>query len=169
MRKSVIMLTALLCVARASVVAAEPGQVRLKWDELSSRITDKKVALVLPDGTHVEGKAIGVEPDGLQMKVSKSSNRNTQPKGKHLIPRQAVSVIQVKEYRKTGRILVTTGAIAAASGIAAANYPDIYGGAGLIIVPAAVAGGIAGSAIGGYCAGKAFDKKVTEIRIESLP
>ena len=161
MQRSVIMLTTLLC----GCALAEPRQLRLKWDELPAAITDKKVAFVLPDGTHVEGKVLAVEPDGLRMKVAKSSDRSTQPKGMHLVPRQAVSLLRVTDYHKMGRLLGTAGAVALTAGIAAASYPDIYEGPLLIIVPSVMAGGIAGSAVGGYYAGKAFDKKVTEIRI----
>ncbi len=163
MQRWVLMLAALMWMGCGWARAGE--RFRFKWEDLDSRITNKKVAFVLPDGTHVEGKVIGVEPDGLRLKVSKSSNRNTQPKGRHLIARQAISVLRVTEYRRMGRLLATAGAIATAAGIAAAKYPDLYEGPTVIIVPAVVAGGIAGSAIGGYYAGKALDKKVTEIRV----
>ncbi len=139
--------------------------MELKWSELGPHVMDRKVALVLPNGTHIEGKVRAVEGDGLRLRVSKTSDRKTLAKGERLIPRESVSFVRVTEYRKMGRLLVTTGAIAAAAGIAGAKSPDIYGGPGIIIVPLVVAGGIAGSAIGGYYAGKALDKRVTEIRV----
>jgi hypothetical protein len=165
MRKWVLLSTALLWLGGGCAGAAEPLQLQLKWGELWPRITDKKVALVLPDGTHVEGKVLAVEPEGLRLNVKKSSNRAVQPKGKHLIARQAISLLRVTEYRKIGRLLGTVGAVGVAAGIVAASSIDVYEGPLVIIVPAVVAGGIAGSAVGGYYAGKAFDKRVTEIRI----
>ena len=65
-----------------------------------------------------------------------------------------------------GRLLVTAGALAIAGGIVAAKYPDLYEGSVIVIVPAVTAAGMIGVAIGGYYAGKALDKKVTEIRVE---
>jgi len=56
-------------------------------------------------------------------------------------------------------------AAAIAGGIIAAQQIDVYEGPMVIIVPVAIAGGIGGSAIGGYYAGKAYDKRVTEISI----
>ena len=155
-----------LVVMLALPLWGEPQQVRMKWEDLGARLPKHKVALVLPDGTHVQGKVLEVEAGGLRLNVSKTSNRAVQPKGRHLIPRQSVSVLRVTEYRKLGRLLVTTGALAAAAGIVAGNYPDIYEGPALIAVPAVVAGGMTGIAIGGYYAGKAVDKKVTEILVE---
>jgi hypothetical protein len=144
---------------------AEPRQAQLKWEDLASRITKKKVAFVLPDGTRVEGKVIAVEPDGLRLNVSKSSNRQAQPKGKHLVARQGLSVLRVTEYRKLGRVLGTLGAVGLAGGIVAASSIDLYEGPLVVIVPAVIAGGIAGAAVGGYYTGKAIDKRVAEIRI----
>ncbi len=132
---------------------APPQQAQLKWEELDARIRHKKVALVLPDGTHVEGKVIGVQPDGLLIK------------GRPLIPRQSVSVLRATDYRKIGRLLGTTGAIAATAGILAAQNIGLSEGVGVIVVPVVAAAGTAGAGIGGYYVGKAFDKRVTEIRV----
>ncbi len=144
---------------------ALPQQVRLTWGELEPSVAKKKVAFVLPDGTQVKGKVIAVEPDGLRMKVTDSSNRQSQPKGNQLIPRRVVSVLQVTDYRKLGRLLGTAGAVATAAAIVAAQDIDIYEGPALIIVPAVAAGGTVGAGIGGYYLGKALDKRVTEIHI----
>jgi hypothetical protein len=143
----------------------EPRQLQLKWSELGPRIEDRKVALVVPGGTYIEGKVQRVEPDGLWLRISKTSDHKAQPKGSHLIPKQSVSMLRVTDYRKIGRLLITTGAIAVAAAIVAANYPDLYEGPTVVIVPAVTAAGIVGVAIGGYYAGKRLDKRVVEIRI----
>ena len=160
-----IVLVALLGVSQSLLWSGEPRQVQLKWSELGPRIEDKKVALVLPGGTYIEGKVQAVQPDGLRLRVSKTSDRKAQPKGKCLIPRQSVSTLQVTEYRKLARLLVTAGALAAAAVIVAASYPEPFEGAMYVVVPAVTAGGMAGVGVGAYYAGKRLDKRVTEIRI----
>jgi hypothetical protein len=160
-----IVLVALLGMSQSLVWGGEPLQLQLQWSELGPRIEDKKVALVLPGGTYVEGKVQRVVPDGLWLRVSKTSDHKAQPKGSHLIPRPSVSMLQMTEYRKLARLLVTAGALAAAAGIVAANHPDLYEGPAVVIVPAVTAAGMAGVAVGGYYAGKRLDKRVTEIHI----
>ena len=172
-RRSIVLPVAWMWLWCAGARAGEPMQMLLKWDYLAPRIDHRKVAFILPDGTSVRGKVMAVEPDGLRLQVTHSSNRRAQPKGRRLVPRQSLSVLRVTEYRKKGRLLGTVGAAALAGGIAAATYPDLYEGTVLIVVPAVVAAGVAGSAVAGYYIGKALDKRVTEIRIEqersSLP
>jgi hypothetical protein len=145
--------------------AGEPSQLRLKWEDLNPNIANQKVSFVLPDGTRVEGKVLGVEPDGLRLRVSKSSNRHSQPNGEHLIARGSVSFLRVTEYRKIGRLLGTAAAIGIAAGIVASRHVNSYEGYLAVIAPIAAAGSIAGSAIAGYYAGKALDKRVTEITV----
>jgi hypothetical protein len=157
---------ALLLLGGESLLwCGEPRRLQLPWHELGPRITGHKVALVLPNGTHIEGKVRSVEPDALRLNVSKTSDRKLLPKGERLIPRQSVSLMRVTEYRKLGRLLVTSGALAVAAGIVAANYPDLYEGAVVAIVPAVTAGGLVGVGLAGYYAGKRLDKTVTEIQI----
>jgi hypothetical protein len=91
----------------------------LKWDYLAPWIDHRKVAFILPDGTSVAGKVMAVEPDALRLKVTYSSNRRVQPKGRRVIPRRSLSVLRVTEYRKKGRLPGTLGAAAWAGGIAA--------------------------------------------------
>jgi hypothetical protein len=156
---------ALLGMSQSLLWSEEPRQLQLKWNELGPRIEDKMVALVLPGGTYVEGKVQAVQPDGLRLRISKTSDRQAQPKGKQLIARQSVSTLRVTEYRKLARVLVTAGALAAAAGIVAASHPDLYEGPAIVIVPAVTAGGMAGVAVAAYYAGKRLDKRVIEIRV----
>ena len=160
-----IVLVALLGMSQSLVWGGEPRQLQLKWSELGPRVEDRKVALVVPGGTYVEGKVQRVVPDGLWLRVSKTSDHQAQPKGSHLIPRPSVSMLQVTEYRKLARLLVTAGAVAAAAGIVAANHPDLYEGPTVVIVPAVTAAGIVGVGVGAYFAGKRLDKRVVEIHI----
>jgi hypothetical protein len=158
-------LGALLWIGQSTLWGGEPRQLQLKWGELGPRVEDHKIAMVLPDGTHIEGKVRAVQPDGMRLRVTKTSDRKVQPKGDHLIRRESISVLRVTEYGTKGRWLVTTGAIATAAAIVAANKPDLYEGPAVIIVPAVTAGGLVGVGVAGYFAGKALDKHVTEIRV----
>ena len=147
--------------------AGQAEQASLKWSELGPRVTGKKVALVLPDGTSVQGKVRGVDPAGLRLDISKTSDKRAQPKGVHTIPRQSVSVLRVTEYRKIGRLLFTAGALATASVITAraAQDANLSEGPLVAIIPTVGAAGVAGIGVGGYYFGKALDKRVTDIRI----
>ena len=160
-----IVLGFLLGIGHSLLWAGEPRQLQLKWSELGPRIEDRKVALVLSGGTYIEGKVQRVVPDGMWLRVSKTSDRQAQPKGSHLIPRLSVSMLQVTDYRKVARVLVTAGAVAAVAGIVAASNPDVSEGPGIVAIPVIAAAGIIGAAVGGYHAGKRLDKRVIEIRI----
>jgi disulfide bond formation protein DsbB len=74
-------------------------------------------------------------------------------------------MLQVTEYGKLGRLLVTAGAVAAVAGIVAASNPDVSEGPGIVAIPVIAAAGIIGAAVGGYHAGKRLDKRDNEIRI----
>jgi hypothetical protein len=165
MQRWILVVTVFLSLGSGYARAGERQQLRLKWEELDSRILHKKTAFGLPDGTRLEGKVLGVEETGLHLHVTKTSNRREHRKGDQLIARDAISVLRVTEYGKKGRILGTLGVAALAGGIVAAQHIEVYEGPALIIIPAVIALGIGGSAIGGYYAGKAYDKKVTEISI----
>lgn len=167
MKRQFLRLAACLCAAAAVAWAGEPPPLKLQWGELGSRIVGQKVAFVLPDGTHVEGRVITVEADGLRMKVAKSSNQKTQPKGKQLVARQGLTMLQVTEYRNLGRWLGTLGALGLASGIVAAQQIDLYEGPMVVVVPVVIGVGVAGAGVGGYYVGKRIDKRVTQIVIVS--
>ena len=160
-----IVLGVLLGMSQSPLWAGEPRQLQLKWSELGPRIEDRKVALVLSGGTYIEGKVQRVVPDGLWLRISKTSNHQAQPKGSHLIPRPSVSMLQVTEYRTLGRALVTAGAVAAVAGLVAASNPDVSEGPGIIAIPVIASARIIGAAVAGYHAGKKLDKRVVEIRI----
>jgi hypothetical protein len=146
---------------------AQETAVRMDWTDLGGRLPGNKVALMLPDGTHIQGKAIHVERDGLRMKVTSTSDRKAQPKGTHLIPRKSISVLRVTEYGTRGRMIATLAGLGAAGAAIAAAYPrDLYEGTVLIAVPAATAAGVVGIGVGSYYIGKRIDRHVTVIALE---
>ena len=164
-RRFPIVLIALLGMGQSLLSGGELRQLQLKWRELGPRVEDRKVALVVTGGTYIEGKVQRVVPDGMWLRVSKTSDHKAQPKGSHLIPRPSISVLQVTEYGKLGRLLVTAGAVAAVAGLVAATNPDVSEGPGIVAVPVMAAAGIIGAAVGGYHVGKKLDKRVVEIHI----
>jgi hypothetical protein len=154
-----------LWAASASAWAGEPVMRKLQWNELGPRIENRKVAFELPDGTHVEGRVIAVQPDGLRMKVTKSSNRKVQAKGKRLVPREGLRLLRVTEYRWMGRLLCTVGAMGVATAIVASRQIDLYEGPQVVLVPVMAGVGVVGTGVGGYFAGKRIDKRVIDIVI----
>lgn len=163
--RSIIKWGLLLCAGHALLLAAGQPETKWKWSELSPIVTDHKVALVLPAGTEIEGKVLSVEPDGLRLRVTRTSDRNAVGKGERLIPRQSVSVLRLTEYRKMARLLCTLGAVAIAGLVVASQDIDVYEGPAVIIVPAVTAVGTAGAGVAGYFIGKRIDKKVLYIRV----
>ena len=170
MKYSVLLCSAaLLTVSTLLPAASGPGQLELPWTELGAAIADAKIALVLPSGTHIQGKVLSVDADAIRLHVSKTSDKKDIAKGDREIPRQSVSFVQVTRYSKVGRIACTLG-LAAALGLAVAVQDvDVYEGPAVAIVPAVTAAGVAGGAVGGYYIGKRLDRHVTEIRIKRQP
>ena len=161
----VLKLGLLLAVGNAILLAAGPREVQSKWDELAPLVMGRKIALVLPAGTHVQGKVLAVEQDGLRMKVTRTSDRKVLAKGERLIPRQSVSVLHLTEYRKAGRILCTVGSVALAAAIIASQKIDLYEGPLVVIVPTMATVGTIGVGVGGYFAGKRIDRREVLIRV----
>lgn len=156
-------LPALMLLWPAAAQPRGPARQQYRWADLGARITGRKIAFVLPDGTQVKGKVLGVEEAGLRMKVNNTSDRQVQPKGEHLILAQSLSVIRVLEGTKRWRIICTIAAPfvgVAVFGRAAGGLPDSSesGGGALSAVTM-------GSLAGGYLLGRALDKKATEIEI----
>ena len=158
-----IRLGLLLCIGPGLLPAKEALPVR--WSDLSRLVTNRRAALVLPIGAEIEGRVLRVEPDGLRIRVSRTSDRRVVPKGVQLIPRQSISVIRITQYRIAGRLLCTAGALALASSIVATRDIDLYEGPAVVLIPAMAAAGAVGAGVGGYFIGKRIDKKVDYIRV----
>jgi len=158
-------IAALFWMSQGLALGGEPRQLQMKWSELDSIIAGRKVALVLPSGTHIRGKVLKVEPEGLRLNIAKTSDRKAQPKGEHLIPRQSVSVLRYTEYRKIGRLIGTLALPAAVAAGALAATPSYLEGGAIAVAAGAGTGCVVGAVIGGYYIGKRVDKKVTEIRV----
>lgn len=159
---------ALPCVLALSLLMPLPTEARSKqrqyrWAELEARIKNRNVSFVLPDGTYVQGKVLGVEPDNLRLKVNETSNAAVQSKGESLIPARSLSVLRVMETGKKWRIICTPAVpivVVAAIARIAGSLPE-SGASG----ENAVAAGVGAAFAGGYFLGWALDRKTTEIEI----
>jgi hypothetical protein len=152
--------------------AAGADEIQLPWSEIAALVDHQKVALVLPDGTMIEGQVLAVEPDALVLDIKKSSDPRAHPAGQSSIPRSSVSVLQLKQLKGNRRWL---GAVIGAGAGSVAGWLLAEGvfhvsGEGLNpsrapVVVGSVAGLVAGAAAIGYFAGRKGDQRVTFIKI----
>ena len=89
---------ATLVLALGLLTATKPALAqdveRRPWSELLI-IVGHNVSLSLPEG-YVEGKALAVTRNALELDVEKTSNADTYPRGRVSIARSSVSVIKLK-------------------------------------------------------------------------
>lgn len=169
---------ACLMLWQGAASAARKVELALPWSQLAPVIQQRKIALVLPGGTHVEGKVIDVTAEALVLNVTKTSDSSAQPKGKTSIARSAVLAIRLNETKGPKRALWTSvgaGAGAASGWLLAEGVYHVSGegqgiwsepgGAGLLL---GLAGG--GAALG-YIIGRSSDQVETYVRIvaEEIP
>lgn len=153
-------------------MAARKVELALPWSQLAPVIQQRKIALVLPGGTHVEGKVIDVTEEALVMNVTKTSDFAAQPKGKTSIVRSAVLAIRLNETKGPKRALWTSvgaGAGAASGWLLAEGVYHVSGeGQGIWSEPAGAGlllGLAGGGAVVGYLFGRSSDQVETYIRI----
>ena len=155
----------LILLLAACVGAIAEETIEAKWDELGPLLGTSKVSLLLPEGAEIQGMVLRVEPDGLRLKVQRTSDRKVMPKGERLIPRASVSLLRSTQYRGFARLLCGVGLPAAVVGAVVTQNIDIYEGPAVVAVPAVIAAGAIGAGVGGYYIGKRIDRKVTYIRV----
>jgi hypothetical protein len=137
--------------------AVQKQRLRLEWQDLAPVIGDRKIALVLPDGTAIEGKVLGVEAGALQLQVTKTSDRKVMRKGPAEIPRAAVRVIRITRYANYWRLALTPGIPGAALGamaVATSSVQPTPDPVKVVTIGMAVA---VGTTITGYYLGKKLD------------
>jgi hypothetical protein len=156
----------LLTASQIPACAGERKKLRLPWSELGPAVADRKIAMVLPSGTAVEGKVLGVEPDALRLHVTWTTDSKVVRKGQTSIPRSSVSVIRMGRYSKHWRLLLTPGFPAALlGGMAVGVSMHHYSPAPQQIIPIGI-GVTLGGTIAGYYVGKRLDRReLTEITI----
>jgi hypothetical protein len=145
---------------------AAGGEIESAWANLSPLIVNKRIALILPNGSRVVGEAVEVRPEELAMKIGKTSDTHANPKGVASIPRASVKTLQLLEMRSTGRIVGTILGIGAGLGVAVAII--LAGGIFSKDTGAKTAGIVAvttGLPVAGFFIGRSVDRKVTTIKI----
>jgi hypothetical protein len=71
-----VILAVVACASGGTLAAAARTQ-RLTWSELgpATQGKGKKIMMVLPSGTRIQGEVVSVEPQALIVNVTKTSNR----------------------------------------------------------------------------------------------
>ena len=141
-------------------IAVAQTAVELPWSEIAPLIVDQEIAVVLPDTTYIQGKALAVREDALELDVKKTSDRRLHPKGRTTIPRAAAAVIELREMRQFpigaigGGVAGYWGGAALGLGIGLIVMNDKdrsgedYGGALLVGMASAIAGAVVGGRLG---------------------
>jgi len=157
-----VLMACLLMAQQSGIAAGKP--LELKWNELSPLIAGRVVELIVPGGATVRGEVAAVREDALVLDVRQSSDAKAYPKGNAAIPRSSVTLLQVQRERgKWGRSIGTTLGVLTGLGLGgytAAKTANSAGAGVAIFITISGAG-----AVGGYFAGKALDRKTTEIRV----
>jgi len=135
----------------AALHARHANAFQLKWNELGLLATGRTATARLTDGKKVKGKVLAVEPDGLRME------------GKPLVPRAAITDLDVGKSTKRWRIVGTSIGVGIGAPIAGVAHAYLTNEAGksdarlslLVAIPAAL----------GYLAGRSADRKILHIHI----
>ncbi len=164
MRRQLQFLWTILLILPAATPSRAATETR-PWSQLGEVTKGKKIKMVLPSGTRVEGTAVGVDTEASTVEVTKTSNHQEIGKGNASIPRSSVSVIQTRQCSRKWRAILGMGLPAGLLGgtVAGMNAQSPAVDARMALgVGVAVA---AGGAVGGYFIGRSLDCYVVEYRI----
>jgi hypothetical protein len=158
----------LIVLAVATPVWADERS--LHWYDLSTFVADHSIALTLPDGARIEGRAIAFEPAQLVLDVHKTTDPSAHPRGRQSIPRAQAQIFVVNRPTIRWRIIGTSiGGIAGVPvGVVAALEKDGLfsnkgNGNGIVVAI------IAGLASAGFLLGWAADRRKTTVTVLSEP
>lgn len=155
----------LLWMTPVSGLAAMPSGNRISWDEFRAQITPRhKIRMLLPDGAHVEGYPLAIRPDAVDLRVTRTSNKQAHPKGESRIPRSSFSVVEVRKPRRAGKGIGTLAPIGIGAGILAAGLMSsddttFYNG----VVTGSCTMGFGG--VAGFFVGRAIDRRFETVVI----
>ncbi len=151
---------ALLCyVYLTPGSAASDRPVQVTWDAFGAYVNGRSsIRMMLSDGTLIEGHPVLFRPEALEIAVYKTSNHQLHSKSRMTVPRENVSVVDIRKNRKRGRLIGTLvpfgiGAGLLAGATARSIESPIYG--------PLVAGGltmVVGTPVG-YLIGRASDRR----------
>ncbi|HEX9595236.1 MAG TPA: hypothetical protein VF982_00020, partial [Anaerolineales bacterium] len=156
-RLTLITLTLILLTTLKGSLAEAQNEVERTWREMAF-VVDHEIAISLPDGVYVQGKALAVRPDGIDMDVKKTSEPSLHPKGKATVPRSSISSVELRTKRRSGRSIGAKSVASAASvgGLILGGVVGEKFGSGDSILVGMAIGTVAG-AIGGVLVGRQLD------------
>lgn len=151
------------CLIPGSAASDRPAQ--LTWEAFGAYVNGHcSIRMMLPDGTLIEGHPVTIRPEALEIAVYKTSNRHLHSNSRMMVPRESVSVVDIRKSRKRGRLIGTLvplgiGAGLLAGATARSIESPIYG--------PLVAGGltmVVGTPVG-YFIGRAVDRRFERFTI----
>jgi len=145
--------------------AASQSPARITWDAFAAQVNAiRSLRMVLPDGTQIEGYPLAIRPDGLDLRVGKTSNPRAHPKGRITVARETVSVVEIRKQRRKGRLIGTLVPIGAGAAVLAGATvrsveSPIYG----LLAAGGLTMGV-GAPVG-YFVGRAIDRRYQQFII----
>jgi hypothetical protein len=155
----------ILALLLAAPLARAGSPQRLKWGQLST-VVGRTVSVAMPDAAVIYGTVTAVEADALVVRIAKTTNAKTYPKGSACrVPRATLRVMEMRTKTSRYRIIGTTaGAVAGLTAGAVAALAISWGGSNKK-GEAAGAGIAAVFVASGYLIGNAADRRSTTIEI----
>jgi hypothetical protein len=152
--------------------AATHREVEVAWGELPLYVIGEKVMIATLSGVFVEGAVTSVDSGAMLMDVARTSDGSRIGKGLQKLPRDIISVVQVRTVEGSGRALGAAigGAAGTAGGwgIAEGVFHTSGEGQGVLQEPEGVVSvlgiGAAGAAVG-YLLGRDRDTTITYLKI----
>jgi hypothetical protein len=172
MSKNPILVVAAVILLVASSVAADQNttfsegnknELRVSSDSLGAMVLDKKIKLMMRDGTYVEGDVVQATRDAITLKVKKSEPRNRFQGKEATIPTSDIGAV----YLRKGGSVAAPIALGIGCGflggiVAGLALRDSQGTAGPALIGI---GSITGGAIGGALLGREAVKKTVTINV----
>ena len=154
-----VLCSLLLWLIPVSIHAEGAPRNRITWEEFQARITPShKIRMVLPDGSRLEGNPLTFRPDAIDMRVTRTSNKQAHPKGNTAVPRSSFSVVEVRSPRWAGKLIGTLAPIGIGAGILAAGVSS--GGETEFYTGIAAGGSVMGiGAVTGFFVGRSVDRR----------
>jgi hypothetical protein len=146
--------------------AASPRQ--LKWEELVE-VVNKDVSVAMPSGAVITGRAVGVQPDALLVRVKATTDAANYPKGLTRVSRPALHVLEIHTKGHLWRAILTPVGVVTGMFLGAVAALSVEGGLFSDNNPrgasAAFFGITAGGGVLGYFGGNAADRHSETVRI----
>ena len=172
MAKNPILVVAVMVLLVTSGVAAgqnaalpegHKNELRVSSDSLGAMVLDKKIKLMMRDGTYVEGNVVQVSGDAITLKVKKSGPKNRFQGKEATIPTSDIGAVYLrKEGTVAAPIALGIGCGFLGAIVSAYALRNTSGTAGPVT---AFIASTTGGAIGGALLGREAVKKTVTINV----